>query len=551
MSHLEDVILKIIELKSKGLDDLAVAQNLDLQPETVQLYEKAVQDSIKEAVKKGYKSSFKIANKLQISPVAFNIITSHYQIAFPSEEKQRRSFEERLQEINIAISVKGCDSLASLAREMDLERISIYRLLKKAGICFLPKRKPDYLKAGEEKQESITIEKIQESILQGNDSPRDLAKFFNVDYQTARKWQEKFGFCFMTGRYRTLLQLKEAEKEGLSIQETISKTDLSYSYIRLLSSQFKINLIDSPNERPLREQARKEDKKNKLFYRFVRRGLTLEQIGDKFDLSREGIRQKINKCGLYGQWRTSRSYYEYNERERQLQQERGKLIDVFQKKVQQQFNLIDEVTQWAEKKATEYKLSLKGSSSKRFHPLINFEELVAVFRYYREAQLKGEKLSFEKISKRSGLKYASQSKKLFDKVGLQSLNWQVENTNRLSEEQKEMISRSRSIKMNNSDRAFFMNLPVHTLINYGIKGSRVFVKVFGYKGVKLTYRLASQIYEAQDTGFNREEILELFNTSPIYVDYALEHREEIAPKIIDALNVLHPGKNYRLPYKNS
>ena len=44
MSHLEDTILKIIELKQKGLDDLVVAQNLNLEPETIHLYEKSVKD---------------------------------------------------------------------------------------------------------------------------------------------------------------------------------------------------------------------------------------------------------------------------------------------------------------------------------------------------------------------------------------------------------------------------------------------------------------------------------------------------------------------------
>lgn len=212
MSHLEDTILKIIELKQKGLDDLVIAQNLSLEPETIQLYEKSAKDSITEAMNKGDKDYQKLAEKLQISPVAFNVIKNYYQITpLRAEEKSRKKrkskekgklFEERLEEINNAITVKGCDSVDSLARELDLTRWTVNRLLKLAGINYIPKRKPSSLKDKKEKRKKIKIEKIQEAILQGNDSPKSLAKFFGINYQTAIEWQDKLGFCFMSGEYR-------------------------------------------------------------------------------------------------------------------------------------------------------------------------------------------------------------------------------------------------------------------------------------------------------------------------------------------------------------
>lgn len=515
MSHLEDTILKIIELKQKGLDDMAVAQNLSLEPETIQLYEKSAKDSITEAMNKGDKDYQKLAEKLQISLVAFYIIKNYYQI-IPShaEEKSRK------------------------------------------------KRKSS---------RKITIEKIQEAILQGNDSPKSLAQSFGINYKTAIEWQNKFGFCFMSGEYRTIFRLTEAAKKGLTIQETSRKTDLSQSYIRSRAYKYKIPFKDLLKEKEtktrsallsdeltrkkinwLKHHLDKEDKKykkEKLFSKLVRKGLTLEKIGDKLGLTRERIRQKINETGQYESWRLSRSFYKYTREERDLEEERGKLIDILHKRVQQQINSIDETIQWAEKKANEYKLSMKKSLTTKNFPLpIPYEKLLEVFRYYREAQLKGEKLSFDDISKRAGFKSAGLSKRILNRVSLQSLNWQVEDTRRLSEDQKKMVERSASLEMNNNDRAYFMNLPEHIPTQYGIKGKRIVLKQFSIEEPRLTYGLASQIYEVQDALFTREEIIELLDTSPKAVDYSLEHKDEIAPKIINALNILYPEKKYAKPY---
>ena len=444
-------------------------------------------------------------------------------------------------------------------------------ILKLAGINYIPKRKPSSLKGKKEKLKKIAIENIQEAILQGHDSPKSLAQFFGINYQTAIEWQDKFGFCFMSGEYRTIFRLTEAAKKDLTIQETSRKTDLSQSHIRSMKYKHKIPfkefLVEQKTTKTQSEvdsdrlkinlqkyRADKDDKKykkEKLFYRLIKRGLTLEQIGDKLGVTRERIRQKIIETDQYESWRLGRYFYKYKykKEERDLETEMARVVDILHKRVQQQINSIDETTQWAEKRANEYKLSMKKSlSDENFPPTIPYEKLLEVFKCYREAQLKVEKISFDDISKRAGFKSASLSKRILNRVGLQSLNWQVEEMRRLSEEQKKMVERSASLEMNNHDRAYFMNLPEHIPAQYGIKGKRIVLKRFSSKEHRLNYRLASQIYEAQEAGFNREEIVELFDTFPRTVDYSLEHKDEIAPKIIEALNILYPEKNYTRPY---
>ncbi|MEK6940231.1 MAG: hypothetical protein AABX31_05895, partial [Nanoarchaeota archaeon] len=90
---------------------------------------------------------------------------------------------------------------------------------------------------------------------------------------------------------------------------------------------------------------------------------------------------------------------------------------------------------------------------------------------------------------------------------------------------------------------------------FGAKGKRIgipkTIRRFGFgKGTSLTYRLASQIYEAADLGFNSTEVTELLDTTPRVVEYALTERKTLESKIINALQVLYPEENIYKPYRN-
>lgn len=65
---------------------------------------------------------------------------------------------------------------------------------------------------------------------------------------------------------------------------------------------------------------------------------------------------------------------------------------------------------------------------------------------------------------------------------------------------------------------------------------------------KLTYRLASEMYEAQDLGFTKEETMQLFDAPETIVDYALEHRIRIGTEIMLALRELYKTSQITKPY---
>jgi hypothetical protein len=64
----------------------------------------------------------------------------------------------------------------------------------------------------------------------------------------------------------------------------------------------------------------------------------------------------------------------------------------------------------------------------------------------------------------------------------------------------------------------------------------------------LTYRLASQIYEARDLAFSNEDIASLCNTPVPLVEFALDKRREIAPSICTVLRRLYSGIAITGPY---
>ena len=75
-------------------------------------------------------------------------------------------------------------------------------------------------------------------------------------------------------------------------------------------------------------------------------------------------------------------------------------------------------------------------------------------------------------------------------------------------------------------------------------------KRFGEKGPYLSYRDAYQIYGFTDEmNASREEIADALGKPKELVDYVLEHRAEIGPRLIHALRVMYPKEDITKPYR--
>lgn len=64
----------------------------------------------------------------------------------------------------------------------------------------------------------------------------------------------------------------------------------------------------------------------------------------------------------------------------------------------------------------------------------------------------------------------------------------------------------------------------------------------------MTYRLASEIFEAQDLGFNDDEVKDLVGCSDRIYGYVSENKYEIGWDIVKFLKVMYPGQNVTRPW---
>ncbi|MBI1935252.1 hypothetical protein HYS31_02325 [Candidatus Woesearchaeota archaeon] len=200
---------------------------------------------------------------------------------------------------------------------------------------------------------------------------------------------------------------------------------------------------------------------------------------------------------------------------------------------------------WAERMALRYVQAVKYVKQP-------YKRLIRLFSQYEAARNKGRKLSLEKLGKPLGMNQ-SYVGHILNKVGLEPMIRGHIKAPRYSQETKALVRKVSKLGISSADASYFLGLPGH----YAGQLSRR--KGFKFKpksylariGVRsLTYRLASQIYEAKDAGFKRGEIAELLDTSRNVVAYAFDNGPTFAPKIVRVLRALY-GSNVNKPYRVS
>lgn len=97
MSLLEDRLVRIMELRSTGKDERAIAEALEITPAMVVNYEKSLESSLWEYVG-GKKSIGKMAAALQISPLLYRTVLVYFGISYPLSlyRQQQKQLKDRL-----------------------------------------------------------------------------------------------------------------------------------------------------------------------------------------------------------------------------------------------------------------------------------------------------------------------------------------------------------------------------------------------------------------------------------------------------------------------
>ncbi len=272
----------------------------------------------------------------------------------------------------------------------------------------------------------------------------------------------------------------------------------------------------------------------------ARRGTILEGIGNALGFSRERARQLLHKAGLHETWKEIRN--EAKEKPRREEQEKKEILGALVSCLETRVSQLAKEKGWPYEKAVEHK---------KLHPKsrYSFDSLLRLFETYEEAKSDGRRTSLDKLGEISEIHFATVSN-ILESMKLETICRKYPKRITLAKEQAKTLERGFSLGMSAPDIAYFASVPHYVakqrFTKIGKRNNVRPLKSFPqYK--RLTYRLTSQIYEAQDLGFNVEETFQLFDTTEEVVNHAIEKRKRIEPKIKSALRILYKRKFDR-PY---
>ncbi len=280
--------------------------------------------------------------------------------------------------------------------------------------------------------------------------------------------------------------------------------------------------------------------------RLIEEGWVLQDIGDEVGLTYPAIQQYIAASGQHELWERAKerkqSTQEKDALSRRMHLEQ---LDVL---LRGRLRSQAKTEGWAYEKAVDYFNARKIRESSRS---ISLFVLVDALKRYESAQELGERRSLENLAEGLPLTYAHFGRVL-NQLGLKPLSG--DRSKKKKEEYKDKpsaILRASELDISSGDMAYFLDVSPafvdHHREDNCINPYRGFLGVVGRQWI--TYRLASQIYEAKDAGFTPDEIPELLDASVTVVSYALKQRSTFEVKIIDGLRVLYDKPALDKPYK--
>ena len=273
------------------------------------------------------------------------------------------------------------------------------------------------------------------------------------------------------------------------------------------------------------------------------KGLTLEEIGDVLDLSRERIRQHVNELGIHEEWRAARAQRKVRVKKEYevLETGRERLVTVLDLRMQQ----LAEQAGWATQKALEAVRSLSYTTH-------SISDYIGLFNAYQKAKESGRRTSLEELGKPYGLR-ASSVGRILERVGAEPLTWKSRTHNRcVSSKIYQAIERGVRLHLRISDLAYFLDLDLNN-IAARIAAREMYrspekegISVEGRRGTRrVSLKYVSLVYEAADCGFNETEIDELLNYERkkvllrSQISFLLTQRGSVEKRVISTLKELY------------
>ena len=269
----------------------------------------------------------------------------------------------------------------------------------------------------------------------------------------------------------------------------------------------------------------------------IANGESLRTIAKHEGISREAVRQYIERSLQYNSWKEKRSQREEEKLEKSVM-----LGNIFGQ-VTLLVMIKAENEGWAYGRAMQFMYSRRETK-------YDFNSILHLFQRYEQATAQGIKLSSLELGEGTTISVAEVNR-IVKLVGAEPMYGRLD-IHRTPPKTVEAMLRARTVPMTSSDIGYFLDVPDYVVrqryAKLGNEENRSKYLLSEFRGRKLPYREASQIYEAHDAGFTLEEKMELLDTTEKKIDFALANRDSIEPTIINALQVMFQDRTITKPY---
>lgn len=257
--------------------------------------------------------------------------------------------------------------------------------------------------------------------------------------------------------------------------------------------------------------------------------------------SYETVRKYLIRKGRYDAFLHDRHAHSHQSRA-ESRRDYGSLLSLLEKHLEERLSKAS----WAVQEAVKYDFRRPLNSNN-----IPLENVFRLLEAYEDVQDSGARPSYGQLGNMSGIRRETV------RNILKSLKLKGFRGRNITPEKKKMaILRAYKTKYPRFDIAYFLDVPAYLVCSnmkfkFGDTGDHEnFVGHFGNADnpETLSYRAASQIYQAQDWGWNEDDIAYCFDEKQRMVRYAIENRRVIGRKITILLDVLYPDVKHDKPY---
>lgn len=282
----------------------------------------------------------------------------------------------------------------------------------------------------------------------------------------------------------------------------------------------------------------------------VERRASSVAIGDAFSVSRQRGRQLLLDAGLHSRWKQRRKERREIDAKTAAREtvERTAAHTALLSLAMHLRRAKAREAGWADEMAVRYFESMMYEH----RAAQEYGTILELFQRYEAAQRTGNVLSLEELGKPLDL-HPVRVGEILRRTGVEPLHGK-RTRHCIPKWKKEAALRAAALDLSAADVGYFLDVPSYIINQFWHAKSKRTARGKFWNvtpAAKLTYRLASQIYQVDDWRYadgTPENLASLLGTTPPVVHHALAYRAEIAPPILHALRVLYPEKQISAPY---